>query len=144
MVQIVPRKKIDKITKRLWGVRGHDSARQFGSGPKAPTTLMRMEYVEQRVDPSTPGASTIKKAIRTSYCSEMKQGGTRGVQRILDRHRISEESNTHLPPAVIEDFVLLDDLYALAGTKRDFVFMLWGKVVASIDVFDHEKCRETV
>ena len=32
------------------------------------------------------------------------------MQRILDRQTISEESETHLPPAIIVNFVLLDDL----------------------------------
>ena len=53
----------------------------------------------------------------------------------------NKRSYAHLPPAIIEDFVLLDDLYALARTKRDFIFVLWGEVVASVDVFDHGKCR---
>lgn len=62
----------------------------------------------------------------------------------MDRHTISEESDAHLPPAIIENVVLLDDLYALARTKSDFVFVLWGELVASIDVFYHGKCRKMI
>ena len=60
----------------------------------------------------------------------------------MDRYSISEESDSHLPPAIIVKFILLDDLYALARTKGEFVLVLWGEVMASIDVFYHEKYHD--
>ncbi len=35
-------------------------------------------------------------------------------------------------------FVFLDYFYALSGTERDLVVVLWDKVVSGINVFDHK------
>jgi hypothetical protein len=68
--------------------------------------------------------------------------GTQGRQQAtsIDPATLGEPGErTHLPPAITIYFILFDNLYALARTKRYFIFVLWGEVVSSIDVFYHGK-----
>jgi hypothetical protein len=49
---------------------------------------------------------------------------------------------THLPPAVAIKVISGNDFDALARTKGNLIFVLWKKVVSSVDVFHHGKCCE--
>jgi hypothetical protein len=44
---------------------------------------------------------------------------------------------THLPPAILIKLIFLDNFYALASTEGDLVFVLRGKVMSGINIFDH-------
>jgi hypothetical protein len=48
---------------------------------------------------------------------------------------------TYLPPAVLVNVVFLDNFYALSSTEGDLVFVLGDKVMAGINVLDHEVVR---
>jgi hypothetical protein len=70
----------------------------------------------------------------------MEKGESRAMGNDSAHRAVGEHSErTHLPPAITIDFVLLDDLYALARTKINFVFVLWEEVVPGINVFHHGK-----
>jgi hypothetical protein len=73
----------------------------------------------------------------------MEKGDSREGEGYWIRTPGEQNKRTHLPPTVIINIVLLDDLYELARTKRNFVFVLWEKVVASINVFYHGKYSVT-
>ena len=65
-----------------------------------------------------------------------------GEDAIYALMRRRTESEMHLPPTITIRIVPLDDLDALAGTKRDLVSTLWDKVLSGIDVFYHGNVRK--
>jgi hypothetical protein len=131
-------RKKERKSKRALGVSVGGSSRPCSTGP---TTLMRTgwareAYDEREVNTSTPHAPG---KPQESHEDELRwKRETRGKARGIHQANKSMGA-THLPPAITKKFILLDDLYALARTKRNFVFVLWGEVVASIDVFCHGK-----
>ena len=49
----------------------------------------------------------------------------------------AEINQTHLPPAISVQIILLNDFYPISNLERDLVWIFWGKVVQGIDVFRH-------
>jgi hypothetical protein len=49
-----------------------------------------------------------------------------------------ESRNTYMPPTILIHVILLNDFNPLSSMEGDFVFILWMKVMQSIDVVRHD------